>query len=349
MFKIFDNKQRSRGYLFDVVIFLGYMGSKICAVAAYTPETIVKNDDFVKYQLDTTDEWISKRTGISQRHISTTENTSDLATQAAIRALQKAKLSAEQIDFIIVATMSPDSLTPSTACLVQGKIGATKAFAFDINAACSGFLYALSVASSMMHNPEYRYGMVIGAEVMSKLVDWSDRSTSVLFGDGAGCIILESANTNCVKDIQLYSNGKDGVYLTAGYLSVNNILQHVDVVEKNALQMDGRRIFNFATEMVPKTIERLVAKNNMSLDDIDYFVSHQANSRMITLFAKTLQQPLDKFPVNIDVMGNTSAASIPILLDDMCSKGILSLDGSKQLVLTGFGGGLTWGAAIITV
>ncbi|NEW62187.1 beta-ketoacyl-ACP synthase III [Granulicatella sp. zg-ZJ] len=323
------------------------MGTRLIATGSYLPKTSLSNDDLTNF-LDTSDEWIYKRTGIQKRHIATDENTSDLGAKAALNALEKVDISPEEIGFIIVATMSPDFISPSTACLIQEKIGAINAFAFDVSAACSGFIYALTIADSMFHTQSCEYGMVIGAEVMSKMVDWSDRKTSVLFGDGAGCVILKKDSQNSIMYASLNSDGAHYKALTANEQPVQNALCTIDS-KHHALDMDGRAIFNFATKQVP--IEMLDALQQTSLkpDMIDYYVCHQANARMIDIFAKKLKQPIEKFPMNISRLGNTSSASIPILLDELCQTRYICLDGTKTVMMTGFGGGLTWGTLIINI
>lgn len=312
----------------------------------YIPEKILTNDDLTEW-LDTSDEWITSRTGIKQRHISTTENTSDLCTEAAMKALGKVKVKAEEIGLLIVATMSPDAHSPSVACTVQSNIHAKNAMAFDINAACSGFVYACSVAEKMLSVSPYQYALVIGGEVMSKVVDWKDRSTAVLFGDGAGCVLLEkNENTHSFIGENLHADGSRGSSLTSGEVAVNNLLTSGNKANPH-LQMNGRDIFDFVIRSVPKSIIEVVEANQLQLEEIDYFLLHQANARLIKAVSKKLKQPIEKFPQNIDQYGNTSAASIPILLDELIEHGDIQLNSNQTIVLTGFGGGLTWGSLLI--
>ncbi|KAI3473932.1 hypothetical protein Pfo_028130 [Paulownia fortunei] len=258
--------------------------------------------------MDTNDEWIYTRTGIHQRHVVTTENTSDLATSVAKKLLDKTGISPETLDFIIVSTMSPDSLSPSTAAIVQSNVGATNAFAFDLSAACSGFVYGMSVASSLL-TTRYRRGLVIGAEVLSKLVDWHDRTTAVLFGDGAAGVLVERTQEN--------------VGLLAEELRTFG--------EKN-----GREVYNFATREVPEALQSALEQAKISPDDVDYYLLHQANSRIVASIAKRFKQPMSKFPINMVLNGNTSAASIGILLNDLVESG--QVHAGQTIALAGFGG-----------
>lgn len=324
------------------------MGSKIIATGAYTPNKKLHNDELSAF-FDTNHEWIHQRTGIASRYISDDENTSDLAVKAAKIAIEKAGIQPEKIGFIIVATMSPDYISPSVACVVQSQINATNAFAFDVNAACSGFVYALSVGSQLMNSGQYDYGLVIGAEVMSKLLDWSNRSSTILFGDGAGCVILQRHHQTLIETVQMGSDGTKYACLTAHPLPVNNPFVQRDSQYPNTLEMDGRAIFNFATRKVPQLISDMLAQANLQSDDIDYYLCHQANARMIEIIAKKLDLSLEKFPMNITHYGNTSAASLPILLDEWISNGSITLTCTQKIMLIGFGGGLTWGAITLTI
>ncbi|GEL67277.1 beta-ketoacyl-ACP synthase III [Marinilactibacillus psychrotolerans] len=319
---------------------------RIRSVGKYIPKRILTNEDLTEW-LDTSDEWITSRTGIKQRHISTTENTSDLCTEAALKALDKVKVKAEEVGLIIVATMSPDAHSPSVACTVQSNIQAENAMAFDINAACSGFVYACSVAEKMLSVGPYQYALVIGGEVMSKVVDWKDRSTAVLFGDGAGCVLLEKNNhTHSFIGEDIHADGSRGQSLTSGEVAVNNLLTSGNEVNPY-LQMNGRDIFDFVVRSVPKSITEVVEANQLRLEEVDFFLLHQANARLIKAVSKKLKQPIEKFPKNIDQYGNTSAASIPILLEELITNGDIQLGSNQTIVLTGFGGGLTWGSLLI--
>lgn len=319
------------------------MGLKITQTAHYVPPKVVTNDDLTA-MMDTSDEWISSRTGIKQRHLARQEQTSDLAINVAKQLLKQADCPADQVDFIIVATMSPDYLTPSTAAIVQGAIGASHALAFDLNAACSGFVYALAVADKLLTT--YRCGIVIGAEVLSKLVDWQERSTAVLFGDGAGGVLVEQSPEQSLIAEDLTTYGQDGSTLTAGYQPVNSAFSKDEAAShKHYFEMDGRAVYRFATHEVPNSIERALAKTDWQLTDVDWFVLHQANGRILTSIAHHLGVSEQKFLSNVAKYGNTSAASIPLLLDEAVTAG--KVQPGQKLILSGFGGGLTAGTIAI--
>lgn len=325
------------------------MGIKITATGHYLPPQVVSNDDLAKF-LDTSDEWIKKRTGILQRHISAGENTSDLAAKAAENILRKRGISGEEIDFIILATMTPDASSPSTACIVQEKIGATKAFCFDINAACSGFVFALSTACHFMRSGMYKKGLVLGAETMSKVINWEDRSTAVLFGDGAGGLLLEESDVDSFVAEDLHSDGSRFMALTADEKKVQNpFLSNEQNEDKQYLKMDGRGIFDFVIRSVPKTINQSIENGGLEKDDISWVVAHQANIRLLEAISKKVKIPLSKFATNIESTGNTSAASIPVLLSHMVDSKQIDIGSGEKLLFTGFGGGLTWGSIIITI
>lgn len=316
---------------------------KITAADFAVPDHIVTNDDLSKI-MDTSDEWIVKRTGIKKRHVSQKENTSDLAAQVATGLLKQAALPAEKIDLIIVATMSPDNMTPATAAVVQGKIGAQNAVCFDISAACSGFSYAANIARSMMLTNQWRHAIVIGAEVLSKLLDWTDRSTAVLFGDGAGGILLEQSDTLHFLGQSLRTFGDKGSQLVAGHLGVTpDVLQNKR--QLSAFSMNGQEVYRFATHEVPRSLLAACANAQIELDQIDHFLLHQANSRIITQVAKKIEQPLSKFAVDIDEYGNTAAASEAILLAEMIQN--KQIKPGEIIALSGFGGGLTTATLII--
>ncbi|NQI34605.1 ketoacyl-ACP synthase III [Streptococcus suis] len=319
--------------------------AKISQVARYLPEKIVTNDDLAQI-MDTTDDWVRSRTGIGQRHVVTDQTTSDLATAVAQDLLEKAQIGAEEIDFIILATMTPDSVMPSTAALVQAKIGATKAFAYDLVAACSGFVYALSTAEKLIASGRYQKGMVIGAETLSRVVDWSDRSTAVLFGDGAGGVLLEACVQPSFLGEILRTDGSRGASLTAGIDQKCTPFSDA-TCSQPYIQMEGRAIFEFATRDVTGTIAELLSQQGLLADRIDFYLLHQANSRILDKMARKMGVASEKFPANMDKYGNTSAASIPILLSECVEAGSLHLDGSQTVVLAGFGGGLTWGTLLL--
>ena len=321
--------------------------SKITQVAAYAPEQIISNDDLSQI-MDTSDEWISSRTGIRERHITREETTSDLGTQVAQQLLKQSGLSAQAIDFIIVATITPDSLMPSTAARIQANIGASNAFGMDMTAACSGFVFALATADKFIQSGLYQRGLVIGAETLSKTLDWSDRSSSVLFGDGAGGVLLEASDTKHFLAESLHTDGSRGGSLTSGLIGLSSPFSDTTSDEKY-LQMDGRAIFDFAIRDVPKSIKQLVADAGLSIEDLDYLFLHQANIRILNKMAKKLGVSMEKLPANMMAYGNTSAASIPILLSESVDKGIIALDGSQTVLFSAFGGDLTWGNLIVKI
>ena len=319
--------------------------SKISALAHYTPENVVTNDDLSKI-VDTSDEWISSRTGIKSRHISSGENTSDVCSKIAEKLLEKSGVQPEDIDMIIVATISPDYACPSVACMVQSRIGADNAFCYDLSAACSGFVFAMSTADKFIKSGLYKTIMVIGAETMSKLIDWTDRSSCVLFGDGGGGAIVTASDSECgILSEELGSMGKDGMCLKVNERQVKNTVCTPGRDDDKYFVMDGKQVFNFSTRVVPVSMLKLLEKNNLTLDDIKYIVPHQANSRIIDIIARKLKCPIEKFYVNIDRYGNTSAGSVAIALSEMDQKGML--EAGDKVIVTGFGGGLTWGSLLI--
>lgn len=318
------------------------MFGKITATASYVPEKIVTNDDLSNL-MDTSDEWIHSRTGIKRRRVAVGENTSDLCIRVAQTLLQDAQLSAESLDFILVATITPDFNTPAVACQVQGAIGAVNAFAFDISAACAGFVYALSMAEKLIRTGAKK-GLVIGGEVLSKVLDWNDRSTAVLFGDGAGGLLLEASSEQHLLKESLKADGTRGMSLTSGFRTNENPFSQNAPTYSACMQMIGREIFDFATRDVVASI------NDLTQDEaIDYFLLHQANSRILDKVARKLKQPREKFLQNMQDYGNTSAASIPLLLDEEIKRGTLSLGSGQKVVFSGFGGGLTWGTMLATL
>lgn len=325
-----------------------YENVSILQTASSTPKKVVTNDDLAK-MMDTSDEWISKRTGIKQRHVVTEQSTSDLCVDVSQKLLRQANLPAKRIDLIIVATMSPDYLTPSVSAIVQGKIGADNAAAFDINSACSGFAYGLKIAKQMLTADKSKYALLIGGETLSKLVNWQDRSTAVLFGDGAAGVLLTNAYSNSAGILadDLQTKGRLGHYLTAGYLANKSPFYQAaptDSANKYFL-MNGRQVYKFATENVPGSIRTALRKADLQTSDVDYFVLHQANSRIVERIARDLGVSIAKFPINIQEYGNTAAASEPILLDELVKKKIIRR--GNIIVLSGFGGGLTIGTVVL--
>lgn len=320
---------------------------KILGSGHYTPHTIVTNDDLSKI-VDTNDEWISSRTGIKSRHISDGDEASDLAAKAALEAIKDASIDVEDIDMILLATMTPDAMLPNCACTVQKKIGAVNATCFDINAACSGFLFALNTANAYLVSGMYKNILVIGTETLSKVTDWTDRSTCVLFGDGAGAMVVTADENKAFYSVS-GSDGSKGSVLTGAATPLRNMLtknnEATSDSENYFMQMDGQEVFKFAVTKVPECISQVLDKAGKTADDVDMFVLHQANVRIISSVAKRLKVTEDKFPINLDTYGNTSAATIPILFDELKKSG--KLDNVNHIVMSGFGGGLTWGATYI--
>ncbi|MBQ5806107.1 MAG: ketoacyl-ACP synthase III [Lachnospiraceae bacterium] len=318
------------------------MTARIAGIGAYVPETIVTNDDLAKI-VETSDEWISSRTGIRERRISTKEGTSDLAAEAARRALEAAGVKPEELDLIILGTSSPDCNYPSGACEVQAKIGAVNAAAFDISAACSGFIFAMNIVQGFFKSGIYQTALIIGAETLSKVVDWDDRSTCVLFGDGAGAAVLKNEESGII-DMLMGSDGTKGEALKCTSRSLGNFLTG-ERPELGFMTMDGQEVFRFAVKRVPESIESLMKRNQTAKEDIRYYILHQANERIVEAVARRLKEPMDKFPMIIEKYGNTSTASIPLLLDDMVKKGMLKA--GDKIILSGFGAGMTWGAVLL--
>ena len=318
------------------------MTARIIGTGSAVPEQIVTNEDLSKI-VETNDKWISSRSGIKERRVAKEENTTSLAILAGKRALENAGVTAEEIEVIIVATCTPDYFFPNTACQVQEAIGAKHAVAFDLSAACSGFLFALSTAQAYVKGGIYQKALIVGAETMSKMIDWSDRSTCVLFGDGAGAAVVSAEETGVLELVQK-SNGAGKGVLSCKARETRNLLNH-ESETKEYLYMEGQPVFKFAVKTVPECVEEVLKKAEVKKEEIRYYILHQANSRIIQSVAKRLKEPEEKFPMNLSLYGNTSAASIPILLDEMNRNGMLNR--GDKLVLSGFGAGLTWGAVLL--
>lgn len=319
------------------------MTTKIIGTGLAVPEHVVTNDDLAQI-VDTSDEWIRTRTGIRERRIASAESgTSELAAQAAKRALENAGVKAEELDIIILATSSGDCCFPNGACEVQAAIGANHAVAFDISAACSGFVFALNTIHSFFKAGIYKTGLVIGADTLSKLIDWKDRGTCVLFGDGAGAAVVKAAESGIIH-VVMGADGSRGGVLSCGGRTTGNFLTG-GLPELGYMTMDGQEVFKFAVKTVPESIKTLLSESNTDIDEIKYFILHQANYRIFESIAKRLKVSMDRIPANLDRYGNTSGATVPILLDEMNREGKL-LAGDK-IVLAGFGGGLTWGATLL--
>lgn len=321
------------------------MAIRIIGTGSYLPKKVADNH-FLSTIVDTDDEWIRQRTGIKERHLSNgKEGTTYMATHAAEAALENAGITADELDMIIVATVSADTYVPSTSCQVQGAIGAIRATCFDLNAACSGFLFAMNTAYAYIEMGMAKTILIIGAETLSREVDWSDRSSCILFGDGAGAAIMrqEEGKGGLIASVT-GSDGSQGDVLTCKGRGIQNPF-HQSKRKKDYLRMEGQAVFRFAVTMVPRCIKQILKKTGYDTEDIKFFVLHQANVRILELIAKCLKVDIDKFPMNLDRYGNTSSASIPILLDELNRNNLL--EPGDKIVLSGFGGGLTWGAVLI--
>ncbi len=317
----------------------------IAGTGSYVPESKMTNEDMALL-VETSDEWIASRTGIRERRISDGENTSDLAYEAAKRALQNAGMDAGEIDLIICATITPDSFMPSVACMVQERLGASRAAAFDLAAACSGLIYAMACASSFIGTGMYRNVLVIGAETLSKTLDWTDRSTCVLFGDGAGAVVLSASDgSGGLSCFHLLSDGSRQDYLTLPALPLKRMGQEQGSSAPQVISMKGQEVFKFAVRSITEHIRTVLHQAGLSEGDIKYIVTHQANCRIIEQAAKSSRIPAAKFYMNLDRYGNTSAASIGIALDEMAREGML--ESGDKLILVGFGGGMTSGAVLV--
>jgi 3-oxoacyl-[acyl-carrier-protein] synthase-3 len=318
-------------------------GVRIASVGHYAPAGILTNEDLEKV-LDTSDEWITTRTGMKRRHVaSEKEATSDLAIAAALKALAKTTLTPADIDCYIVATVTPDFIFPATACIVASRLGASDKAAFDVEIACSGFIYGLTVAASLIRSGVYKRIMLIGAETLTKIVNRNDRSTAILFGDGAGAVILEAAETDSFLSSELGSDGSRPELLRVSAGGTRHPLTPAAwEAGEQYIHMEGREVFKFAVTKMIDATDVALRKANLEKTDLDWLIPHQANKRIIDAAAKYLDMPEDKVIVNIQEYGNTSAASIPIALSEAVEAGRIQ-DGDV-IVFVGFGGGLSWGA-----
>lgn len=316
------------------------MVGKIYGTGSYVPEHVMDNDDLAKI-VDTNDEWIRERTGIGRRHVIEEETTSYMAGQAAARAVEQSGIDPAEIDLILVATSSSEVIYPCAACEVQKAVGAVHAAGYDLNAACTGFVLAFNTAQAYISAGLYRTILVVGAESMSNMVDWTDRSTCILFGDGAGAVILRAEEGNPVY-MAAHSDGVKGEALTQ--LSRHRRGWEKEEEKESYIHMDGQAVFKFAVRKVPEIIEEVLGQTDVKLEEIDYFILHQANRRIIEAVAKRLKTDISKFPMNVEEYANTSAATVPILLDEMNRRGMFRR--GQKIILSGFGAGLTWAACL---
>jgi len=314
--------------------------SKIAGTGGYLPKKILTNADIEKI-VDTSDEWIVERTGIKQRHIAgENESTCDMAEYAARQALEMAQCQPEDIDLIILATTTPDRIYPSTACLLQQRLGCIGAPAFDVQAVCSGFVYALTTADKFIKTGAAKRALVVGAETYSRILDWKDRGTCVLFGDGAGAVVLEASDEAGLFATKLHADGRYSDILTVG-----GQVNQGEIVGSGFTAMNGTEVFKFAVTHLSKVVKEVLADNNMQADEIDWFIPHQANMRIITATAKKLHFPMEKVVTTVSEHGNTSAASVPLALNIAVRDG--RIQRGQTLLLEAIGGGFTWGAVLL--
>ena len=319
----------------------------IAGTGSYLPEKIITNADLAK-MVDTTDEWIVSRTGIRERRMAAPEEaTSDLATNAARAALEMAEVDPADLDLIVVATLTPDHHFPSTAGFVQRNLGAVKAAAFDLEAACTGFIYALTIGDLFIQTGTYKHILVIGAEVLTRFLDWEDRNTCVLFGDGAGAAVLvPGEGDRGIVSTHLHSDGRmaELLYTPAGVSRMPITKEAIDQ-KLNTVKMQGDEVFKIAVTKLSEVVDEVLEANDLNAKDIDFLVPHQANFRIIRATARKLKLPMEKVIVTVDLHGNTSAASVPMALDVAVRSG--KIVSGNRVLLEAFGGGFTWGAALV--
>lgn len=327
------------------------MTGVICGTGACVPDRILDNNEIAQF-VDTSDQWIQERTGVIRRRIAQTETTASMAAEAGRQALEEAGIRPEEIDMILAATATPDHIFPCAACEIQERLQAVNAVCFDLNAACSGFLFAYQTAQAYITSGMYRTILVVGSESLSRIVNWEDRGTCILFGDGSGAAVLRAKEgRNWIP--AAHSDGKGGPALLCPGPNVSGNggnLPGSDSAEDSGLErtgitMDGKAVFQFAVRKVPEVIREVLDANGLSADDIDWFILHQANRRIVESVAKRLKTDIERFPMNLQEYGNTSSASIPILLNEMNRRGLLKK--GQKLVMAGFGAGLSWGAAVL--
>lgn len=322
------------------------MFGKIIGTGSYVPEKILTNNDLAQF-VETTDEWVRERTGVEKRHVMQDETTADMAVKAAEKAVAAAGISADEIDMIIVSSVSSNLILPNTACFVQEAIGAVNASCFDVNTACTGFMTAYNTVQSYINTGLIETALIIGAEGLSRIVDWSDRGTCILFGDGAGAAVIKKDET-AVFDTVMHADGSKGKALTCenGYASRKRLFDteqnDTETRDLTYVDMDGQEVFRFAVKQVPMCINELLEKMAITEKDVDLFLLHQANRRIIESVAKRIGTTMDKVPMNIMKYGNTSSACIPILLDELVREDRIKK--GDRVVMSGFGAGLTWSA-----
>ncbi|MFT4046215.1 MAG: beta-ketoacyl-ACP synthase III [Solimonas sp.] len=314
--------------------------SRIVGTGSYLPAQALSNRE-LEGRIDTSDEWIFSRTGIRSRHVAAPdEKTSDLALHAARRAMEAAGVEAKDLDLIVIATTTPDMMFPSTAALLQHKLGVKGCAAFDVQAVCTGFVYALAVADKFVAGGQSKCALVVGAEVFSRLLDWSDRRTCVLFGDGAGAVVLKPSETPGILSTHLHADGSQ-----SGILNVDGAVHNGEIMGRAFVHMDGGAVFKFAVRVLDEVCRETLAANNMSGADIDWLVPHQANIRIIQATADKLGLPRERIVTTVERQGNTSAASVPLALDTAVRDG--RIRPGHKVLLEAVGGGMTWGSALL--
>ncbi|MBZ4642888.1 MAG: 3-oxoacyl-[acyl-carrier-protein] synthase [Deferribacteres bacterium] len=323
------------------------MYSKITGTGSYFPDKVLTNADLEKI-VDTSDEWITSRTGIKERRISENETTSDMAFKASLEAINSAGLESKDIDGVILATCTPDYLIPSSACLLAAKLNLKTPYAFDINAACSGFIYALGVADSLIKNGLGKNILVVGAERLSSIIDWTDRNTCILLGDGAGAAVLSASSEPGIRSICMQADGEYAEILTCRAGGSNALYDRDNFnIKENLFFMKGNEVFKIAVRSMAEIAVEAVEKSGLALEDVDYFIPHQANVRIIDAAAKRLKLEHDKVIITLDKFGNTSAATIPTALDISVKSG--KIKKGDNVVSAAFGGGLTWASIFFTM
>jgi len=317
--------------------------ARIAGTGSYLPDNVLSNDELAR-RVDTSDEWIRTRTGIRQRHIALPgQTTGDLAFEASLRAMQAAGVVAADIDLIVLGTTTPDIIFPSTACLLQHRLGANGCAAFDVNAACSGFLYALGIANQFVRSGTSKCALVVGAETLSRMIDWSDRGTCVLFGDGAGAVVLKADDETGILSTHLHA---DGAHKELLYNPVGVSVGFKDEPNHGVkVMMSGNDVFKVAVKTLDAVVEETLAHHGLDRHAIDWLIPHQANLRIITATARRLDMPMERVIVTVDRHGNTSAASVPLALDEAVRSG--KVKRGELLLLEAFGGGFTWGSALL--
>ena len=318
--------------------------SRIAGTGSYLPENVLTNDDLAKL-VDTSDEWIAARTGIRERHVAAEgETTSDLAYQASLRAMEAAGVSAADIDLIVLGTTTPDLIFPSSACLLQHKLGANGCPAFDVNAACSGFIYALTIADKFIRSGAAKTALVVGSETLTRMLDWSDRGTCVLFGDGAGAVVLKADDETGILSTHMHADGgkKELLWNPVGVSAGFKPGEHNAGVR---VLMTGNEVFKHAVKALDSVVDEALEANGLDKHQLDWLVPHQANLRIIEATAKRLDMPMDRVIVTVDRHGNTSSGSVPLALDEAVRSG--KVQRGQLVLLEAFGGGFTWGSALL--